>query len=106
MLRESLAIRIKAIPDDWRRFSLTRACSAGHFSARGDPAEAEPLVVGGYQGMKAREARINASDQVLAHRGRGNRVVRLYRAWDKPDQAAAWAARLGLPDLPADVFAR
>jgi hypothetical protein len=33
-------------------------------------------------------------------------VVRLYEAWHQPDRAAAWKARLGLTDLPADVFAR
>jgi hypothetical protein len=32
------------------------------------------------------------------------RVIRLYEAWGKPEQAAAWKARLGLADLPADVF--
>lgn len=35
-----------------------------------------------------------------------SRVVRLYEAWGKPEQAAAWKAKLGLADLPADVFAR
>ena len=34
------------------------------------------------------------------------RVVRLYKAWGRPDQAAEWAAKLGLADLPEDVFAR
>jgi hypothetical protein len=33
-------------------------------------------------------------------------VVRLYEEWNKPDQATAWKARLGLADLPADLFAR
>jgi hypothetical protein len=33
-------------------------------------------------------------------------VVRLYEVWGKPDQSAAWKARLGLADLPDDVFAR
>jgi hypothetical protein len=33
-------------------------------------------------------------------------VVRLYEHWGKLDQAAAWKAKLGLPDLPADTFAR
>jgi hypothetical protein len=34
------------------------------------------------------------------------RVVHLYEAWNQPDRAAAWKAMLGMPDLPADVFAR
>jgi hypothetical protein len=33
-------------------------------------------------------------------------VVRLYENWNKPGQVAAWKARLGIPDLPADVFTR
>ena len=33
-------------------------------------------------------------------------VVRLYEGWGQPEKAAAWKARLGLTDLPADVFAR
>jgi hypothetical protein len=30
----------------------------------------------------------------------------LYEAWGRPEQARAWKARLGLADLPDDVFAR
>jgi hypothetical protein len=33
------------------------------------------------------------------------RVVRLYEEWNKPDQATVWKAKLGMRDLPADVFA-
>jgi hypothetical protein len=33
-------------------------------------------------------------------------VVRLYEAWGKSGPAAVWKERLGLTDLPADVFAR
>jgi hypothetical protein len=33
-------------------------------------------------------------------------VVRLYETWGKPKQAKAWKERLGLADLPADVFAK
>jgi hypothetical protein len=33
-------------------------------------------------------------------------VLRLYATWGRPEQARAWKAKLGLTDLPADVFAR
>ena len=33
------------------------------------------------------------------------RVIRLYEAWGRPDKAAEWKVKLGLADLPADVFA-
>ena len=58
----------------------------------------------GYEGMKAREPRIPAPSRFLLREG-AERVVRLYEAWGKPDQAAAWKAKVGMPDLPADVFA-
>jgi hypothetical protein len=72
---------------------------------QGRLAEAETLVVQGYEGMKTRESRI-----YVPYRSRlreaAERIVRLYKAWNKPEQAAAWKAKLGMPDLPADVFAR
>jgi hypothetical protein len=77
----------------------------GSLLGQGRYAEAEPLVVAGFEGMKAREARlaIPARSRLLEA---AERVVRLYEEWNQPDQAAAWKAKLGLLDLPADVFAR
>ena len=65
----------------------------------------ERLVVEGYQGMKDHEAGMYAPNRIRL-REAAERVVRLYEAWNKPDQAAAWKAKLGMPDLPAEVFAR
>ena len=75
----------------------------GALLGQGRYAEAEPLVVAGYEGMKAREARIAVPERSRL-REAAERVVRLYEAWGKPEQAAAWKAKLGMPDLPADVF--
>jgi hypothetical protein len=77
----------------------------GAVLGQGRYAEAEPLVVPGYEGMKAREARIPATAKPRLAEA-AVRVVRLYEAWGKADQATAWKARLGMEDLPADVFAR
>ena len=33
-------------------------------------------------------------------------VIRLYEAWNQPEKATEWKAKLGMPDLPDDVFAR
>jgi hypothetical protein len=55
--------------------------------------------------MKARESRIVVPDRFRL-RAAAERVVRLCEEWSKPDQAAAWKAKLGMPDLPADAFAR
>ena len=65
-------------------------------------AEAEPLVVAGYEGMKERESRITAPDQFRL-REAAARVVRLYEAWGKPEKATEWKAKLGAHDLSAPV---
>ena len=99
-----LAIREKAIPDDWSRFNAM-SLLGGALLGQGQYAEAEPLIVAGYEGMKAREAQIPAPGKPRLAEA-AERVVRLYEAWGKPEKAAAWKAKLGLADLPADVFAR
>jgi serine/threonine protein kinase len=104
LLREGLAIREKATPDHWRRYEAM-SLLGGALLGRAHQAEAEPLIVAGYEGMKARESRINMPERSRL-REAAERVIRLYQEWNKPDQATAWKAKLGMPDLPADVFAR
>jgi hypothetical protein len=77
----------------------------GSLLGQGRYAEAEPLVVPGYEGMKAREARIYVPEKFRL-REAAERVIRLYEDLGKPEQATAWKAKLGMPDLPADVFAQ
>ena len=104
LLRECLVIHGKAIPFEWQRFN-TISMLGGALLSQGRYREAEPLVVQGYEGIKAREAKIPAAAKSLFPAA-AERVVRLYEAWGKPKQAAMWKAKLGLADLPADVFAR
>ena len=104
LLREGLAIRDRKRPDDWSRFE-TRSLLGVSLMGRKNYAEAEPLILSGYEGMKARESRIPAPSKIRLTEA-GRRVVRLYEAWGKPDRAAAWRARVGCLDLPADVFSR
>jgi tetratricopeptide (TPR) repeat protein len=104
LAREALAIRAKATPDDWLRYEAM-SLLGWVLLCRGRFAEAEPLVVPGYEGMKARDARIWVPDR---HRlgEAAERVIRLYEAWGRAGQAAEWKRKLGLADLPAEVFAR
>jgi tetratricopeptide (TPR) repeat protein len=104
LLRECVAIRDKAIPDDWRRFfAMSLLGRALLDQAR--YVEAEPLLVAGYEGLKARESRLPAASKphVL---DASAQVVRLYEAWGKREQADSWAAKVGLAELPIDVFKR
>jgi serine/threonine protein kinase len=104
LLREGLAIRAKAAPDDWTRFDAMSLLGEAVLG-QGRYDEAEPLVVQGYEGLKARAAKIPAPDKPRL-REAADRLVRLYESWGKPEQVAAWKARLGLADLPKDVFIR
>jgi hypothetical protein len=104
LLREAIAIRAKATPDDWERYDAM-SLLGGALLGQGRYAEAEPLVIASYEGMKARESRMPVPERFRL-REAAERVVRLYEQWSKPDQATAWKAKLGMPDLPADVFAR
>jgi hypothetical protein len=54
--------------------------------------------------MKAREAKIPAQGRPRLLEA-AVRAVQLYEAWGQPEKATEWKARLGLADLPADVFA-
>ena len=56
-------------------------------------AEAEPMILGGYEGMKARQAAIPAAARYLLADA-GERIIALYQGWGKTDRAAEWRARL------------
>jgi hypothetical protein len=104
VLRKCLAIREKAQPDDWSTFN-TRSLLGSSLLGQEKYDKAEPLVVSGYEGLKAREAKIPAPGKPRLPEA-AERVVRLYESWGNPEQAAAWKAKLGLAELPADPFSR
>ena len=84
--REALEFNRKAQPDDWQRFraeSLLGASLAGEKKY----AEAEPLLLEGYEGMAARKDRIAVPDWYYLDLAR-DWLVELYQAWGKPAKAA------------------
>ena len=83
------------MPDDWLRFYAMSQLGAA-LVARKKYAAAEPMLVGGYEGLKAREAKMSVSARrhVAAAAAR---IAPLYEAWGKPDKAAEWRTRLGPP---------
>ena len=102
LLRECLALREEVIPDQWWRFNAQSALGAA-LLGQDRYVEAEPLVIRGYDGMKARESQIPAPQKYLLQLA-ADRLVRLYEQWGKPDRAADWKRKLSLEDLPADPF--
>jgi tetratricopeptide (TPR) repeat protein len=88
LAREAFEFERKKEPDDWQRFhaeSLLGASLAGQKKY----AEAEPLLLEGYQGMEARKDRIAVPDRYHLDRAR-EWIAELYQAWGKPAQAAEW----------------
>jgi hypothetical protein len=57
-------------------------------------AEAEPLLRSGYEGLKTREQTIPASVRNRILSEALQRLVQLYDAQGKPDQAAEWRKKL------------
>ena len=97
----ALAIREKTQPDDWLTFNA-RSVLGGCLVGQEKYAEAEPLILAGYEGMKAREAKIPPPGKPYFTEA-AERVVKLYEAWGKPEKAAEWRAKLAKPgDEPKD----
>jgi tetratricopeptide (TPR) repeat protein len=92
VLRACLALCQKLQPDVWTTFD-TQTLLGGSLLGQKKYAEAEPLLVQGYEGMKAREAKIPlASKNYLAEAV--ERLVRLYEATGRPEKAQEWRAKL------------
>jgi tetratricopeptide (TPR) repeat protein len=73
--------------DTFDRQSLLGASLLG----QGKYAEAEPLLIAGYEGLKKLSPAISV-DANFPEAGR--RLVRLYSGWEKPDKANEWIRKL------------
>ncbi len=92
ILRECLAIREKAIPDNWRTHH-TRALLGRALLGQKKTAEAEPLLLAGYEGLKQREKAIPPrSRDYLIEAVRP--LAQLYEAKGNPDEAKKWQKAL------------
>jgi tetratricopeptide (TPR) repeat protein/tRNA A-37 threonylcarbamoyl transferase component Bud32 len=100
VLRECLTIRSQKEPDAWTTFN-THALLGGALLGQKKYAEAEPLLVHGYQGMKQRVAKIppaskNRLTEALT------RLVQLHEATGKSDEAAKWRKELDASKTGSD----
>jgi serine/threonine protein kinase/tetratricopeptide (TPR) repeat protein len=88
MLRESLAIRTKTEPDAWTTFN-TQSMLGGALLGQKKYADAEPLLRASYEGMKQREKTIPPQGKARLSEA-VERLVQLYEATGKKDEAARW----------------
>jgi tetratricopeptide (TPR) repeat protein len=95
LAREGLKVSTEKRPEDPLRFhtmSLLGAALAG----QGKHAEAEPLLLDGYEGLAARAGRGPASRPRELQKAVG-RIVEFYEATGQPAKAADWRKRQGPP---------
>ena len=90
VLREALAIREKSQPDAWTTFN-TQSMLGGALFGQKKYADAEPLLLKGYEGLKARETTIPEQGKVRLPEAL-DRLIELYTATNKPDDAKKWRA--------------
>jgi tetratricopeptide (TPR) repeat protein len=92
VMRECLAICEKKEPDAWTTFN-TQSMLGGALVGQQNYAEAEPLLLQGYEGLKQRQDKIPPEGKVRLPEAL-ERLVQLYDAWGKKDQADRWRKEL------------
>jgi eukaryotic-like serine/threonine-protein kinase len=102
LIRECLAIREKTQADVWNTFN-TQSLLGGALLGQKKYAEAEPLLLKGYEGMKQRQKSIPPQGNTRIPEAL-DRLIDLYTATNKPDEVKKWQAeRAKYPeDKPAD----
>jgi hypothetical protein len=84
-LREAVAIRKQAYVNDHPRIAHATSLLGESLAAQGRHAEAEPLLVEGYEGLTAQRGAGHEQTQEARRR-----LADLYEAWGKPERAAAY----------------
>jgi non-specific serine/threonine protein kinase/serine/threonine-protein kinase len=94
LLRESFAIRKRKTPGRWETFNTQRLLGAALLGQK-KHAEAEPLLVEGYTGLKERAAKIRLPLTKNTYERQSLQwFVQLYEATDRPAEAAKYRKEL------------
>jgi hypothetical protein len=88
VLREGLALREKLEPEAWHTFNA-RSLLGAALAGQKKYADARPLLVQGFEGLKARTAQIPERYRVRLHEA-ADRLVRLCEAQGTNEEAAQW----------------
>ncbi|MBI2927182.1 MAG: hypothetical protein HYY24_15930 [Verrucomicrobia bacterium] len=92
LARDCLSLRERLIPDDWRTFNA-QSRLGGSLLGQKKYADAEPLLLSGYEGMKQREDKIPPAGRPRL-KETIQRLVQLYDATGRSDQVAEWKQKL------------
>jgi serine/threonine protein kinase len=92
LLRQILSIQEKKQPTSWRYFD-TESRLGGSLLSQKKFADAEPLLVSGYNGLQERLRDIPVKRRMRVRQAL-ERLVQLYDGWGKKDQATVWREKL------------
>src|SRR5262249_22166793 len=98
LLRESLAIRETKAPDAWMTFKV-KSQLGDILLGQQKYAEAEPLLLHGYEGLKQRTTTLVGTNRRYLTEA-GERVVRFYEATNQPEKAKEWREKLAADKRP------
>ena len=87
-LREAFANYEKLNSGIWGRYD-THSLLGASLAGQKKYAEAEPLLLSGYRGLLERQTTMPADSRWVVELA-GERIVRLYRDWGRPEEAAKW----------------
>ncbi len=88
-LRESWRIRQETFPEGHYLIASSESILGEHFVLTGDYAKAEKHLLAGERDLLA-----SRSEDAPIMQDSRHRIVKLYEAWGKPDEAALWRAKL------------
>jgi hypothetical protein len=94
--RECLTIREKQLPDDWLTFNA-RNLLGGSLLGQKKYAEAEPILLSSYEGMKQREGKIPSAGKARVKENL-RRLVQLYEATGQSEKTVEWNRNLAAFD--------
>lgn len=94
LLREILPLRTRLRPDHWSTF-LAQSSLGGIVARKQEFATAEPLLLTGYEGMRAHQSDIPAAMKHHLPAALKN-IIDLYVAWGRTDDANQWQAEFDL----------
>ncbi len=90
--RECLVIREKKVPEEWITFNARSRLGADLLGQK-KYAEAETLLLSGYEGMRQREEKIPRDKKVRLKEAL-ERIVQFYEETGRSDQATEWKQKL------------
>jgi serine/threonine protein kinase/tetratricopeptide (TPR) repeat protein len=103
VFRECLAIRQQTEPDAWTTF-YTLAQLGTCFLIQKQYADAEPLLLSAYDGLKAREDKIPSDPRKMFLTFHvPYRLVELYKGWGQQDKANEWRKKFARPRPAKDA---